>query len=99
MSTPALHAIVKAQRSLLRVRLSTISIVWETCAQRVGGVTRTRATSIPEGRAFVFPPPAIPGIGTSGGVTFMLEDRSGQDVPFLAQQTKAFIEEELLRAR
>jgi multidrug efflux pump len=50
-------------------------------------------TSIPEGRAFVFPPPAIPGIGTSGGVTFMLEDRSGQDVPFLAAQTKAFVEE------
>jgi HAE1 family hydrophobic/amphiphilic exporter-1 len=50
-------------------------------------------TSIPEGRAFVFPPPAIPGIGTSGGVTFMLEDRSGQDVPFLAEQTKAFVQE------
>jgi len=50
-------------------------------------------TSIPEGRAFVFPPPAIPGIGTSGGVTFMLEDRSGQDVPFLAEQTKTFIQE------
>src|SRR5215472_12849076 len=32
-------------------------------------------------------------IGTSGGVTFMLEDRSGQDVPFLAQQTKIFMEE------
>jgi HAE1 family hydrophobic/amphiphilic exporter-1 len=41
----------------------------------------------------VFPPPAIPGIGTSGGVTFMLEDRSGQDVPFLADQTKTFIQE------
>src|SRR5246500_3435688 len=50
-------------------------------------------TELVEGRAFVFPPPAIPGIGTSGGVTFMLEDRSGQDVPFLAEQTKAFIEE------
>jgi hydrophobic/amphiphilic exporter-1 (mainly G- bacteria), HAE1 family len=49
--------------------------------------------SIPEGRAFVFPPPAIPGIGTSGGVTFMLEDRSGQDVPFLAEQTKTFVQE------
>jgi hydrophobic/amphiphilic exporter-1 (mainly G- bacteria), HAE1 family len=50
-------------------------------------------STIPEGRAFVFPPPAIPGIGTSGGVTFMLEDRSGQDVPFLAEQTNAFIQE------
>jgi hydrophobic/amphiphilic exporter-1 (mainly G- bacteria), HAE1 family len=49
--------------------------------------------SLPEGRAFVFPPPAIPGIGTSGGVTFMLEDRSGRDVPFLAEQTKTFMQE------
>jgi HAE1 family hydrophobic/amphiphilic exporter-1 len=49
--------------------------------------------SLPDGRAFVFPPPAIPGIGTSGGVTMMLEDRSGQDVPFLAAQTRKFIQE------
>jgi len=48
-------------------------------------------SSLPEGRAFVFPPPAIPGIGTSGGVTFMLEDRSGGNVAFLADQTKKFI--------
>jgi HAE1 family hydrophobic/amphiphilic exporter-1 len=47
---------------------------------------------IPEGIAFVFPPPAIPGIGTSGGVTFLLEDRAGMDVNFLGQQTQKFIE-------
>src|SRR5271157_308379 len=47
---------------------------------------------IPEGVAFVFPPPAIPGIGTSGGVTFLLEDRAGMDVGFLAQQTQKFME-------
>ena len=29
------------------------------------------------GMAFSFPPPAIPGVGTSGGATFILEDRSG----------------------
>ena len=32
---------------------------------------------LPEAIAFAFPPPAIPGVGTSGGVTFMLQDRSG----------------------
>jgi hydrophobic/amphiphilic exporter-1 (mainly G- bacteria), HAE1 family len=48
---------------------------------------------IPEGIAFVFPPPSIPGIGTSGGVTFILEDRAGLDVNFLARQTQKFIEE------
>ena len=30
---------------------------------------------------FAFPPPSIPGIGTSGGVTMILEDRSGSDDP------------------
>jgi HAE1 family hydrophobic/amphiphilic exporter-1 len=61
-------------------------------------VSANRAlASLPEGRAFVFPPPAIPGIGTAGGVTFMLEDRAGKDVPFLASQTKKFIEEAVKR--
>jgi HAE1 family hydrophobic/amphiphilic exporter-1 len=50
-------------------------------------------TKIPEGIAFVFPPPAIPGIGTSGGVTFLLEDLAGMDVNFLGQQTQKFMEE------
>src|SRR5271157_5704591 len=49
-------------------------------------------SKIPEGTAFVFPPPSIPGIGNSAGVTFLLEDHAGMDVNFLAQQTKKFIE-------
>jgi HAE1 family hydrophobic/amphiphilic exporter-1 len=36
---------------------------------------------VKEGLAFAFPPPAIPGVGTSGGVTFILEDRSGSADP------------------
>ena len=48
---------------------------------------------IPEGVRFIFPPPAIPGIGTSGGVTFLLEDLVGMDVNFLAQNTRKFIDE------
>lgn len=42
--------------------------------------------------AFTFPPPAIPGVGTSGGVTFMLEDRSGGDIQFIAENTRKFIQ-------
>ncbi len=38
-------------------------------AQGLGGIR--------EGIAFSFPPPAIPGVGTSGGVSAVLEDRSG----------------------
>lgn len=41
---------------------------------------------------FAFSPPAIPGIGASGGATFMLEDRAGKDVAFLAANVNIFIE-------
>jgi HAE1 family hydrophobic/amphiphilic exporter-1 len=36
---------------------------------------------VPQGIAFSFPPPAIPGLGNSGGVSFVLEDRSGGSDP------------------
>lgn len=36
--------------------------------------------AIPEAIAFAFGPPAIPGLGTAGGFTFMLQDRSGGSV-------------------
>jgi HAE1 family hydrophobic/amphiphilic exporter-1 len=41
---------------------------------------------------FSFPPPAIPGVGVSGGATFILEDRAGKDIAFLAENTSKFIE-------
>jgi HAE1 family hydrophobic/amphiphilic exporter-1 len=45
----------------------------------------------PEGTAFAFSPPAIPGVGTAGGVTFALEDRAGKDVNFLADNLNKFM--------
>lgn len=51
----------------------------------------TTFSKIPEGRAFAFSPPAIPGIGASGGVTFILQDRAGKDVGYLAQNVASFV--------
>jgi HAE1 family hydrophobic/amphiphilic exporter-1 len=48
-------------------------------------------SKVPEGVAFSFPPPAIPGVGTSGGFTFMLEDRAGKDPAFLSQNLTKFL--------
>lgn len=46
----------------------------------------------PDGIAFSFPPPSIPGVGTSGGVSFVMEDRSGNDDPaFLGQNIGTFL--------
>ncbi|HUA83406.1 MAG TPA: multidrug efflux RND transporter permease subunit [Bryobacteraceae bacterium] len=46
---------------------------------------------IPDGIAFPFAPPAIPGVGTSGGVTYILEDRSGSGLPFLTENVNKFM--------
>ena len=48
-------------------------------------------SKVDDGIAFSFPPPAIPGIGASGGFTFILEDRSGSDIQFLAQNVAKFM--------
>src|SRR5215467_5677483 len=51
-----------------------------------------RFSQIPEAVVFGFSPPAIPGVGTVGGFTFMLEDRSGSDIQFLAKNVNTFLE-------
>jgi HAE1 family hydrophobic/amphiphilic exporter-1 len=48
---------------------------------------------LPEAQAFAFSPPSIPGIGTAGGFTFMLEDRSGsQDAAYLTDNLNKFMD-------
>src|SRR3981189_3063668 len=48
-------------------------------------------SKLPQGTAFSFSPPAIPGVGTSGGFQFVLEDRAGRDVLFLAGNLEKFL--------
>jgi HAE1 family hydrophobic/amphiphilic exporter-1 len=47
--------------------------------------------SLPQGTAFGFSPPAIPGVGTSGGFTFVLEDRGGKGSDYLAANVEKFL--------
>jgi HAE1 family hydrophobic/amphiphilic exporter-1 len=69
---------------------------WHERGARTSGVilrelnARLRA-SIPGAIAFGFPPPAIPGVGNAGGFDVMLQDRSGSDVAYLAQNAQRFI--------
>src|SRR5438876_1528252 len=48
-------------------------------------------SKLPDGFALSFPPPAIPGVGTSGGFALVLEDRAGKDVQFLADNLNKFM--------
>ena len=72
---------------------------WEerkTAEESYLGIKRHLASAlskITSGIAFSFPPPAIPGVGTSGGFTFVLEDRSGSPIEFLAKNADVFMAE------
>ena len=60
--------------------------------QAIQASVQRKLMGVSEGLAFSFPPPAIPGIGTSGGVTMILQDRSGNDDPtFLTKNVFAFL--------
>src|SRR5258705_2056265 len=60
--------------------------------QAIQASVQRKLAGISEGIAFSFPPPAIPGIGTSGGVTMILQDHSGNDDPtFLTRNVYAFL--------
>ena len=60
--------------------------------ESIQGSLQRQLAGVSEGLAFSFPPPAIPGIGTSGGVTMIVQDRSGNDDPnFLTKNLFAYL--------
>jgi HAE1 family hydrophobic/amphiphilic exporter-1 len=46
----------------------------------------------PEATAFAVMPPSIPGLGTQGGFSFWLQDRTGGSVDLLNQNVQAFLD-------
>jgi len=60
--------------------------------QEIKESTETRNSAGCRSEPFsVFSPPAVPGVGTSGGFQFVLEDRSGKDVKFLSDNLNKFL--------
>jgi len=58
----------------------------------LASLNRTLRSEVPEAIAFAFAPPAIPGIGTAGGFSFWLQDRSGGSVELLNDSLQKFLE-------
>ena len=56
-------------------------------------INRELAATCPKPERSAFPPPAIPGVGTAGGFTFILEDRLGKDPNFLTENLDEFMKE------
>ena len=47
--------------------------------------------TLPQGTTFAVSPPAIQGVGTSGGFQFVLEDRAGHDSEYLVNNLNKFL--------
>src|SRR5207244_1397354 len=58
----------------------------------LGRLNRELKAKVPEAIAFCFAPPAIPGIGSAGGFSFWLQDRSGGGVEILNDILQKFLE-------
>ena len=63
----------------------------QTAQEIQQSVNARLAREVPEAIAFLFSPPAIPGLGNSGGFSFWLQDRSGGPVEFLDQNLQKFL--------
>jgi HAE1 family hydrophobic/amphiphilic exporter-1 len=50
-----------------------------------------KLAALPEAQAFAFLPPAIPGVGQAGGVDFFIQDRSGNTIDYLWNNTQKFL--------
>lgn len=57
----------------------------------LGKINMALAAQVTEGIAFAFMPPSIPGLGSAGGFSFWLQDRSGGSVEFLDENLKTFL--------
>jgi HAE1 family hydrophobic/amphiphilic exporter-1 len=59
--------------------------------QGIKAAVNRELARLPEAIAFAFSPPAIPGAGASGDISFVLEDRSGGDAELLASNIDTFL--------
>jgi HAE1 family hydrophobic/amphiphilic exporter-1 len=61
-------------------------------ADAIIGRLNRKLSGLPDGISFAFSPPAIQGVGSAGGVTAVLEDRSGKDIGYLADNAQTFLQ-------
>jgi len=106
MSAPGVkHCTTAVGFSLLSLTRSTYSaFFWVTLQpwqdrkqieeqyQVIKAKLNLKLITLPQGTVFAFAPPAIAGVGTSGGFQFVLEDRSGRESEFLVKNLSEFLE-------
>lgn len=63
----------------------------ESQLNAVIGQAMGKVSAIPEATVFAFNPPSLPGIGSVGGLTFMIQDRGGSTIEEMSNVSQQFI--------
>jgi HAE1 family hydrophobic/amphiphilic exporter-1 len=62
-------------------------------ADAIADALNRRLAALPDAMVFAVLPPAIPGVGQAGGVDVFIQDRAGNSVDYLWQNTQRFMAE------
>jgi len=75
------------------VKLKNWDLREKTVAELMYEMNVKLGKGIKSAQVFAFGPPAIPGLGNGSGFSMMMQDKSGKDPAYLAQNTYRFIAE------
>lgn len=87
-----LSGVASSNSGVLFVTLVDYSQRKTTAMQLVEQLNGELYVAVNNAQAFAFQSPSIPGLGTTSGISLMVQDRGGNGIPYLAQHTDEFIE-------
>lgn len=86
-----LSGVASSNSGVLFVTLVDYSQRKTTAMQLVDQLNGELYVAVNDAQAFAFQAPSIPGLGTTSGVSLTVQDRGGNDIPYLAEYTDQFI--------
>ena len=87
-----LSGVASSNSGVLFVTLVDYSQRKTTAMQLVDQLNGELYVMVNDAQAFAFQSPSIPGLGTTAGVSLMVQDRGGNGIPYLSQHTDEFLE-------
>lgn len=87
-----LSGVASSNSGVLFVTLVDYSQRKTTAMQLVEQLNGELYVAVNNAQAFAFQSPSIPGLGTTSGISLMVQDRGGNGIPYLAQHTDEFLD-------
>lgn len=84
--------IQSTSNGIIFVKLKPFNERKQTAAEIADELDAVLYSEVVSGDAYAMQPPSIPGLGMTSGVTFMTQDRDGQGIGWLVEQTERLLD-------